>query len=332
MGDYDYDMLPYDDPRRSYRTLLHLIDRCIQKQREQKMLKQTQVGLQQMIQGKDPLSALAAKVKGTKAATPAPKKPTKPPKHEEAAPVPPQSKAKAHAKAKAGKDKGKGKGRDRSESVDAKAKMKHIRCRFFFSESGECRNGDKCPYSHSKKTPERGRGTSPNPRREPSRSPSAGQGEKVCFQYKNNGVCHRANCPYKHADPATPAEGKPKAKAKAEAKSKAEAKPKQGNAKAVPAAPAIRLCRAWNPLAPAVQKRNNIYDTMTMKSRSVHPWTATLIQIVPPMTNRLRGLRPPKRRQGGLLPPSPKKRKRCCLPTTFDSSQRSHDGPTGSSR
>ena len=168
-----YDMLNYDDPiaKRLYQTLLHLIDRCVQKQREQKMLKQTHVGLQQMIQGRDPLSAMAAKAKGSEAATPAPKKPAKPPKNEEAAPVLPQSKAKAHAKAKAGKGKGKGKSRDRSESVDAKAKMKHVRCRFFFSETGECRNGDKCPYSHSKKTPERGRSTTPDPRRAPSRSP-----------------------------------------------------------------------------------------------------------------------------------------------------------------
>ena len=55
--------------------------------------------------------------------------------------------------------------------------------------------------------------------------------------------------------------GKPKAKAKAEAKGKAEAKTKpQGKAKAHPTAPAIRLCRAWNPLAPAIQKRINTYD------------------------------------------------------------------------
>ena len=101
-----YDMLQYDDPKRTYQTLLHLIDRCIQKQLEQKMLKQTQIGLQQMIQGKDPLSAMAAKAKGSEAATPAPKKPTKPPKNEEAAPVLSQSKAKVHAKAKAGKGKG----------------------------------------------------------------------------------------------------------------------------------------------------------------------------------------------------------------------------------
>ena len=38
-----YDMLSYDDPKRSYKTLLHLMDRCIQKQREQKNLQQTQV-------------------------------------------------------------------------------------------------------------------------------------------------------------------------------------------------------------------------------------------------------------------------------------------------
>ena len=256
-----YDMLNYDDPRHSYQHLLHLMDRCIQRSREQKMLKQTQAGLQSMTQGKDALSAMAAKVKGSEAATPAPKKPPKPPKTEEATPVLPQSKAKAHAKTKSGKGRGKGKDRERSASVDAKAKMKHIRCKFFFSESGECRNGDKCPYSHSKKTPERGRGTTPDRQRAPSRSPSAGQGEKECFQYKKNGSCSRHNCPYKHVDPAKPAEGKPKAKAKAEAKSKAEAKPKpKGKAKALPAAPAIRLCRAWNPLAPAIQKRDVTYD------------------------------------------------------------------------
>ena len=72
------------------------------------MLKQTQTELQLMIHGKDSLSAMAAKVKGSETAIPAPKKPTKPPKNENAAPVLPQSKARAHAKAKAGNGKGKG--------------------------------------------------------------------------------------------------------------------------------------------------------------------------------------------------------------------------------
>ncbi|CAE7949677.1 unnamed protein product [Symbiodinium sp. KB8] len=87
-----YDMLNYDDPKRSYQHLLHLMDRCMQRAREQKMLKQTQNGLQLMIQGKDTLSEKAAKAKGSETATPAPKKPTKPPKNESAAPVLPQSK------------------------------------------------------------------------------------------------------------------------------------------------------------------------------------------------------------------------------------------------
>ena len=59
--------------------------------------------------------------------------------------------------------------------------------------------------------------------------------------------------------PCYAAEGKPKAKAKAEAKSKAEAKP-DSKKRPRPAAPAIQLCRAWNPLAPAIQKRINNYD------------------------------------------------------------------------
>ena len=49
--------------------------------------------------------------------------------------------------------------------------------------------------------------------------------------------------------PATPA-----AKAEAKAKAKAEAKAKS---KAKPAAPAIRMCRAWNPSAPAIWKRSS---------------------------------------------------------------------------
>ena len=182
-----------DDPKRSYKTLLHLMDRCVQKQREQKNLQQTQVGLQQMIQGKDMMTALAAKTKGSDTATPAPKKPSKPPKNEEAASVHPQSKAKAHAKVKPGNGGGKGKPRERSESTDGRPKMKHIPCRFCFSESGECRNGDRCPYSHSKKTRERGRGTSPHTWRTPSRSPSTGKGERECFLFKKHGSCNRDN-------------------------------------------------------------------------------------------------------------------------------------------
>ena len=151
--------------------------------------------------------------------------------------------------------------RERSESTDKKPKMKHIRCRFFFSENGECRNGGKCPYSHSKNTPERGRETSPFWKRTPSRSPSTGKPEKERYTFKNTGSCKRDDCPYAHITQPTLAEGKPKAKAKAKADAKAEAKPKpKGMAKALPAAPAFRLCRAWNPVAPAIQQRANPYE------------------------------------------------------------------------
>ncbi|OLP93893.1 hypothetical protein AK812_SmicGene24167 [Symbiodinium microadriaticum] len=64
----------------------------------------------------------------------------------------------------------------------------------------------------------------------------------VCFNFKKNGSCNRDNCPYAHINPATPAEGEDKPEAKAKGKPKT-------------AAPAIRMCRAWNPLAPAVRKK-----------------------------------------------------------------------------
>ena len=80
-----YDMLNYDDPKRSYQTLLSLMGRCIRKQREQRNLHQTQIGLQQMVQGKDQKAVLAKSQGGGKdTAVPARKKGGKP-KNEEAA-------------------------------------------------------------------------------------------------------------------------------------------------------------------------------------------------------------------------------------------------------
>ena len=70
-----YEMVTYDVPKRSYQTLLGLIDRCIMRQREQKNMRQTQVDLRLMIEGKDQMAA-PAKTKGNEkdTATPAPKK------------------------------------------------------------------------------------------------------------------------------------------------------------------------------------------------------------------------------------------------------------------
>ena len=99
------------------------------KRREQSNLTQTQIGLRQMLEGKDLLAA--------------PAKPTPPPtggkpnkgigKPDDAAPVLPQSKAKAHAKGK-----GKPKKPTRSASADSKPdkSKKHIRCKFHFTDAG----------------------------------------------------------------------------------------------------------------------------------------------------------------------------------------------------
>ena len=141
----------------------------------------------------------------------------------------------------------------RSASTDSKPdkSKKHIRCKFHFTDAG-CRNGDKCPFSHSKKTPE-------TPSRSRTPSPSGRTRNQVCFTFRKTGSCSRENCPFKHeAAPATPAaKAEAKAKAKAEAKAKSEpsaAAKKTAKSKAKPAAPAIRMCRAWNPSAPAIWK------------------------------------------------------------------------------
>ena len=92
-----YENLSYDDPKRSYKNLMNIIDRTIMRRREQSNLTQTQIGLRQMLEGKDLLAAPA------KPAAPSTGgKPNKGNgKPDDAAPVLPQSKAKAHAKVKA---------------------------------------------------------------------------------------------------------------------------------------------------------------------------------------------------------------------------------------
>ena len=92
-----YENLSYDDPKRSYKNLMNIIHRTIMRRREQSNLTQTQIGLRQMLEGKDLLAAPA------KPAAPSTGgKPNKGNgKPDDAAPVLPQSKAKAHAKVKA---------------------------------------------------------------------------------------------------------------------------------------------------------------------------------------------------------------------------------------
>eukprot|EP00439_Symbiodinium_sp_Y106_P055637 s2913_g7.t1 len=109
-----YENLSYYDPKRSYGSLPNIIDRTIMRRREQSNLTQTQVGLREMLEGKDLLAAPA------KTAAPAPNgKPNKGNgKPGDAAPV-------LQPKQAAG-----------SESTDSKAdkSKKHIRCKFHFTD------------------------------------------------------------------------------------------------------------------------------------------------------------------------------------------------------
>ncbi|CAE7749097.1 GIP [Symbiodinium sp. CCMP2456] len=187
-----YDMLNYHDPERSYRKLLHMMERCIRRNRENRNQQQISSGLNLMVAGKDSMSALAAKVKG------------------------------------GGKGNGTAPGKKGNKADNENVLLLRA------------------------------------------------QRMQVCFNFKKNGSCSRDNCPYAHVNPATPAEGedKPEAKAKAKAKAKSEAKAEaKGKAKAKGkpqnAAPAIRMCRAWNPLAPAVCKKACVEDDEESECSSI---------------------------------------------------------------
>ena len=61
-----YENLSYDDPKRSYKNLMNIIDRTIMRRREQSNLTQTQIGLRQMLEGKDLLAARCSSCASTK--------------------------------------------------------------------------------------------------------------------------------------------------------------------------------------------------------------------------------------------------------------------------
>ncbi|CAE7187272.1 unnamed protein product, partial [Symbiodinium sp. CCMP2456] len=240
-----YDMLNYDDPNRSYQKLLHIVERCIRRNRENRN--------QQQIRGGKGNGNTSGK-KGNKT------------DNENAAPVLLQTKAKAHSKAKAKGKPDKNKQRERSESTDGKPNLKHIKCRFFFSEHSECKGIDARTVTRRRRLSED----------EVQLLVEDEQQEAVCYNFKKSGTCSRDNCPYAHINPATPAETeeKPEAKAKAKAKPKPEAKAEakeKAKAKGKPktAAPAIRMCRAWNPLAPAVRKKVCVEDDEESECSSI---------------------------------------------------------------
>ena len=163
-----YENLGYDDPKRSYSTLLNIIERTIMRKREQSNLAQTQVGLRQMLERKDLLAA-----------------PAKPHDKDKKNPM---TLLRCYLKAKPRlmqrprpKAKAKPKKATRSESTDSKGgKARNISAASFISLIQGCRNGDKCPFSHSKKTPER----TPTPGRSRTRSPSGGGSNRPCSRVR----------------------------------------------------------------------------------------------------------------------------------------------------
>ena len=163
----------------------------------------------------------------------------------------------AHAKTEAERAK---KQKDRSESTDGKGARSIFVASFIF-RPWELSNWRQVSIQYSKKTPERGRDRSPSGGRSRTPGPSASPSSKICYSLKNTGTCSRNSCPFTHEAGATTPKDNAKGNSKAKTKPKAEAKSEvkgtpRGKAKPQPTAPTIRLCRAWNPLAPAIQKKS----------------------------------------------------------------------------
>eukprot|EP00435_Cladocopium_sp_Y103_P035503 s1011_g9.t1 len=120
------------------------------------------------------------------------------PKAKPGTPVLPSGNPKAHAK---GKGKGNGKGKSRSRSASTKDKSKMF-CHFHFNKGG-CKQGGKCPCSHSQyhwdrrkdKDGKKGSGKSNSPRR--SNTPK-GKKDDHCYGWVK-GACSRGDtCKFRH--------------------------------------------------------------------------------------------------------------------------------------
>ena len=232
-----YENLSYDDPKRSYKNLMNIIDRTIMRRREQSNLTQTQTGYAKCWKGRTFLLL-------------------QPTLH--------------HLLLAGNPTKGNG----------------NLMMQLLYS-----RRAKPKPMPRGKASPRRPLGASlriPSPTKTSSIfgasfiSPMLVVGmvtsvhsviprrlrrhqhvrERQVLPDEQETKCALQNCPFKHeAAPATPAaKAEAKAKAKAEAKAKSEpsaAAKKTAKSKAKPAAPAIRMCRAWNPSAPAIWKRSS---------------------------------------------------------------------------
>ena len=187
--------------------------------------------------------------------------------------------------------------------------MKHVRCKFHFSDGG-CRAGDQCIFSHSKKTPEGGRGRY----RSLSPSPSSSPPNKPCFQFKKDGTCSRANCPFKHVSVASPAEG-----SGGGAKSpRARPRPTQRRRRRL----SLRL-QPYDFVALGILLLllyENGFHRMSMRSLMIHRWTATLTLIARRMMRRIARL-------CRLILPSLTKGDKSDSPKTFDFNPPNRESP-----
>ena len=170
-----YENLSYDDPKRSYGNLLNIVDRTIMRRREQSNLTRHKLVYAKCWKGRtfspfrprqQHLLPMGNLTKGMESLT-------------MQLPCSLRARPKLMLRQKA-----KPKKAARSESTDSKAdkSKKHIRCKFRFTDTG-CRNGDKCPFSHSKKIPE-------TPPRSRTPSPSGRTNNQVCLPSERQDRVH----------------------------------------------------------------------------------------------------------------------------------------------
>ena len=250
-----YDMMHVDDPNRSYNHLLTMIDRAIQRTRENKNWSDTKTGLRAMVDGRDVWAAPATSSKGDQPNKPEKAKAKEKKKKgdnkqtdevaEDAAAVLPQPKAKSRngKKPRGARSQSRGGNGGGSSSREGSPLRDTSKIERAFFWKGACRHGDNCRFSHKKRDKGGGKGKSRNSSTDSNRSRS----DLPCHQWQKDGKCSFGNKRrYKRDGNAVPSEetggGKEKLKAKPKRKEKAKAK---GKAKA--GAPAFVLGDAdWN--------------------------------------------------------------------------------------
>ena len=125
-----FDNMAYDDPERNYKKLLAIMDKHIQKVREEKNFEARTRGLKELLRNAAPAPKVPPKV------------PPTPPKHAAdpkiTAPVLPQPHPKNHNGKDDPKGKGKGRGKRRKGSRSPSTDTSRVPCAFHFGKGKEC--------------------------------------------------------------------------------------------------------------------------------------------------------------------------------------------------